>query len=688
MKKNYFRMLAMMLLGMVGLNASAHDIEVENADGVTIYYNYSDDGNELTVTFLGDKYSTINYDYTGNVIIPDEVTYMGKTWKVTSIGNNAFRDCKSLTSVTIPNSVTSIGSFAFYGCSGLTSVHITDIAAWCKISFTDSNSNPLYYAHHLFMDGKEITDLVIPNSVTSIGYYAFSGCSGLTSITIPNSVTSIVSGAFYNCSSLTSVTIPNSVTSIGSSAFYNCTGLTTVTIPNSVTSIGSEAFYGSGWYNNQSDGILYLDNWVLGYKGDAPSGEITIADGTIGIANSAFAYCSDLTTITIPEGVIYIIDSAFSGCSGLSSITFPKSATYIGGSLFSGGNHLTSITIKEGNTKYDSRYNCNAVVETASNTLVLCCKNTTIPNNVIHIGDYAYEGCDELTSISIPNGVTTIGWMAFAGCEGLTSVYIPKSVTFIDEIAFFFTWNLTSVYVEWKTPISINSESFEDVDNTTLYVPAGTKSLYETAEGWKDFKEIIEITSDNITIPANGIATYCSKYDLDFTDVTGVKAYIASGFSPSTGELLLTRAYKVPAGEGLLLKGDADDYDVPTTNTDMVYSNLLKGVATATNISPTEGSYTNFILANGSHGIGFYTLSESGEIAAGKAYLQLRTSNISSMAPSINLVFDDDEQMVTVIKEVDRSRSAAIVYYDLQGRRIETPSKGLYIKGEKKVYFK
>ena len=224
--KKQLLLFAMILLPLV---TSAHDIEVKNADGVTIYYNYINNGTELEVTFRGSKSDSYSNEYQGNVAIPEEVTYMNRTRKVTSIGSNAFYDCKGLTSVTIPNSVTSIGNGAFAGCYGLTSVTIPNSVT----SIGDSAFSGCY----------GLTSVTIPNSVTSIGNYAFYGCKGLTSVTIPNSVTSIGNYAFYGCKGLTSVTIPNSVTSIGNYAFQYCSGLTSVTIPNSVTSIGYCAFY-------------------------------------------------------------------------------------------------------------------------------------------------------------------------------------------------------------------------------------------------------------------------------------------------------------------------------------------------------------------------------------------------------------------------------------------------------------
>ena len=224
--KKYLLVFMMMLLT---LTVSAHDIEVKNADDVTIYYNYINEGTELEVTFRGDEECyECYYEYSGNVVIPEEVNYMGRILKVTSIGEYTFWHC-DITSVTIPNSVTNIGDFAFDMCNRMTSVTIPN-------SVTSIGRYAFEYCSRL-------TSVTIGNSVTSIGDHAFDNCNRMTSVSIGNSVTSIGDLAFYNCKRLTSVTIPNSVTSIGESAFWKCSGLTSVTIPNSVTSIGDNAFY-------------------------------------------------------------------------------------------------------------------------------------------------------------------------------------------------------------------------------------------------------------------------------------------------------------------------------------------------------------------------------------------------------------------------------------------------------------
>ena len=212
----------------LALTVGAHDIEVKNADDVTIYYNYINEGTELEVTFRGEYYDGFPYGYSGNVVIPEEVNYMGRILKVTSIGEYTFWHC-SITSVTIPNSVMNIGDFAFDMCNRMTSVTIPN-------SVTSIGIYAFEYCSRL-------TSVTIPNSVTSIGDHAFYRCTRMTSVSIPNSVTTIGDYAFNECSRLTSVTIPNSVTTIGDYAFEECSGLTSVTIGNSVCSIGAKAFY-------------------------------------------------------------------------------------------------------------------------------------------------------------------------------------------------------------------------------------------------------------------------------------------------------------------------------------------------------------------------------------------------------------------------------------------------------------
>ena len=225
---------------------------------------------------------------------------------VTSIGDDAFKGCTSLTSVTIPDSVTSIGWDAFAGCTSLTSVTIPD-------SVTS-------IGRHAFQNCTSLTSVTIPNSVTSIGMSAFDGCESLTSVTIPDSVTSIGNAAFYTCTSLTSVTIPDSVTSIDVNAFAGCTSLTSVTIPDSVTSIGEWAF----------DGCTSLTS-------------VTIPNSVTSIGDSAFSDCTSLTSVTIPNSVTSIRSQAFDGCRSLTSVTIPDSVTRIGDWAFNNCESLTDI---------------------------------------------------------------------------------------------------------------------------------------------------------------------------------------------------------------------------------------------------------------------------------------------------------------------------------------------------------
>ncbi len=328
------------------------------------------------------------------------------------------------------------------------------------------------------------------------------------------------------------------------------------------------------------------------------------------------------------------------------------------------------------------------------------------PNNNEYMG--TYHSSDKLTGdLVIPASityndveytVTAINANAFYDVNYdlyFTSVTIPSSLTEIQSKAFSKCNNLTSVVCVSETPFDLVSDAFSRISSEcVLSVPYGTRDAY-IAAGWTTdiFKGgIIEMAPNaiNVSISDVGIATYCSSFDLDFDGVSGLKAYIVSGFSPSTGKLTLTPVMEVPAGEGLLLKGAEGNYEIPCASTDMYYSNLLTGVTTATEISPTDGDQTNFILANGSHGINFYTLSGTGNLAAGRAYLHLPTSAVASIPNEVKgftLVFEGEEDEATGIMNTV-IKAERYDCYDMQGRRVAQPTRGVYIMNGKKVFIK
>lgn len=444
MKQQSFTLLLIMLMSMISTKAFAYDIAVENEDGVTIYYNYINNGLELEVTYASNP--DYGSDYKGdNIRIPETVTFMNRTRKVTSIGTKAFYKYASLISITIGSNINNIGKEAFYKCTGLKKVIVKDIAAWCNISIENSDGNPLSYAHHLYSDeNTEITELIIPNNVTTIGRFAFFGCLSLTSVTIGNSVISIGVNAFCRCDNLHTITIPSSLKTIGASAFGFCDSLNKVIVNDLLA-----------WFN-----IEFKDSF---------SNPLACAHHLYGNEYT------EIIDLVIPSGVITIGRNALADCHGLIGVTIPNSVTTIGNSAF---------------------------------RLCTGLKDITIPNSVTSIGREAFENCQSLTYATIGNRVEDIGMNAFRGCHSLTYVTIGNKVEDIGESAFDNCDNLATVKCFLTNPMTIGSNVFSKntLFNATLIVPKGTISKYKATEGWNKFLWIEEmgetsiksVTMDNI----------------------------------------------------------------------------------------------------------------------------------------------------------------------------------------------
>ena len=515
-------------------------------------------------------------------------------------------------------------------------------------------------------------------SVTTIGDNAFEECSGLTSVTIGNSVTTIGYGAFYDCSGLTSVTIPNSVTTIGERAFIRCYGLTSVTIGNSVTTIGE----------------------------------------------SAFSVCHGLTSVTIGNSVTTIGESAFYSCEGLTSVTIPNSVTSIGEGAFEGCDGLKSIIVESGNTIYDSRNSCNAIIATSTNTLIAGCKNTTIPNSVTAIGEYAFSGCHGLTSVTIPNSVTTIGHKAFYYCTGLTSVIIPNSVTSIGDDAFrgdgltsvtignsvtkigdyaFYDCYTNTIVSLNPTPPTCASSSFSSYygnsySSATVYVPKDSYAKYFIDDVWGKFANIQKIETLVSSIKLNN-----TTIELDKSETTTLSATVSpsnatikdiiwgstnpqvamvdqlgkvTALSPGTTTITATAndGSGVSASCNVVVKNVETKIYLSQTEVNLPVNEIMTLTYTVTpSITPVEWSTSNqnvaYIKKNADNSVTVVG------VADGEAIITATATDGSGVSASCKITVG-----LGGVEGIEADNNAIEVgRYDIHGRLLSEPQKGINI---------
>ena len=344
--------------------------------------------------------------------------------------------------------------------------------------YNESTHTLQVFTNEGFVDiPRDVENVIIYNGVTSIGGRAFYEHTALKSVTIGGSVTSIGESAFYNCESLTSIVIPDNVTSIDNSAFSGCGSLTILNIGTGVTNIGDRAFYGCESLLN-----ITIPDSITNIGRDAFSECTNITEATLPISAISYIPKNNLQSIAISSGTI-IYANTFIGFDLLKTVIIGDNVTNVTSDAFTGRTSLTNIAVEEGNKKYHSSGNC--IIETASKTLIVGCKNSIIPNDgsITTIGDHAFYNCDSLTNIIIPDGVTTIGERAFEDCDSLSNINLPDSLAYIGDFAFQSCISLTNVTIP-EGVTKIGKYAFSRCHSlTSVTIPDSVTSIGDNAFG-------------------------------------------------------------------------------------------------------------------------------------------------------------------------------------------------------------
>lgn len=504
MKKQITISLLTILMCFTTTKTNAYDIIVPNEEGLNIYYNFINNKTELSVTFYslkyyyyeGEKYRNAEA-YHDNIKIPSEVNYDGNIYKVTEIGDKAFYHCSNI-SIEMPNNLKSVNKTAFETAS-IDVVKVSDFRIWCETDFGNTHFNREDY--HPFIKAKKVIindkEFELPSELkvncSKIGNNAFWGRNQIKKITMTESVKTIGVSAFYGCGQLSNVTIGNSVTSIGDNSFNGCSRLASLKMSNSVITIGNSAFEECNrLYNIEiSNNLQHIgDN---AFKSTAIT-SLKLPNSLLHIGKYAFEYCKDLVSINIPSNVNFIGAGAFEWCSNLrSDIVIPDNVKEINNSTFYLCDKIPSISFGKSN-------------ERIGKGAFMACYNIKIkgklPNSLITIEDDAFNSCRSFVSIEIPNSVKAIGSRAFYGCDMKGTLILGYSIESIGKEAFY-NCSPKSIISKMEDPCDIPDNTFSQYRygtyydgvttwGTILYVPSGTKDLYQHTKGWKKFEKIVE----------------------------------------------------------------------------------------------------------------------------------------------------------------------------------------------------
>ena len=713
---------------------------------ITIPETVTYDNQTYDVTSIG-AYAFTDCQSLRTVNIPNSVTSIGRyafAWciymtsadipnNVTSIGEWAFNGCNSLTSINIPNGITHIESNAFARCCNVPSVTIPngvttignhafqECTAFTSITIPEGVTTIGQYA---FEHCDNLASVSIPNSVTYIGFYAFADCGKLTSISIPTGVTDIKNYTFQYCDNLSSVFIPSSVKTIGVYAFADCTNLASVTIPSSVTSIDDYAFkcdnlitviseretpatISETAFTNHANATLYVpsgnivnysstDNWkdfksivAIGTKKDINNSDISVSIVASSLTYNGSAQEPEILVkdgiTTLENGIDYVVS---------------YSNTTIG---------MGSMTI-EGIGNYTGTRNQNFYIS---------------PRNVygltITIPAVTYDGTAQVPTVTVKHGNATLINGTDYTVAYSNNINAGTATVTITGKGNYYTGTTTSNFTINKAPLTITAKSytimvddplpafeaeysgFVNSENSSILTTQPTLSCTATSTSSPGTYDIdvsgadaqnysmtyvkgiltISLPSVSYTMNSYGVGTYCSEYDLDFTDVSGIRAYVACGFNPTTGVVFIMRVTEVPANTGIMIKGTPGTYSIPVKDTDMYYENMFKGTLTPITVPATEDGYKNYVL--GSDKLFHGSLGGS-TLIANRAYLQIPLSAVggNSNAPEF-VTFEEDNVTGIVATENIRQMMSDGETYNLNGQRVASPKKGLYIRNGKKV---